>query len=1298
MIPNDKFIQEIKEQISLMLYDRNKYQVVLNEEGGGWIGKDIQAMRGEYNQNVSDPNAEVYASLNAKPYDWNIARVIKAADQINDKECWAQYAFNKIKDKEMYYNVGKYLRYDPINYLEDYLDISENACGMKGVQTIRSKWYSLGSMRYPYTFLDENPTTENIIRILKEAKGKITENDREYWAVYAIKKIKDKEQFYDITVKLNMDPIQYVREQIGITGFAVEGKENYDQILSNKTQKLGVGTYPYGILKSGPSISLIAKVLDESLGLATYDKPAWAEAAFNSIVKFGGDDAGIVYREVCKELGKDAYNYVKYYESTSERYNEGYKTIDECYAFIKSKSKGLEMYWDYSIGSEAMYRILESKTATPNYVADVLKGSRGTSSGTDTTLGSYSFKGFRLYNDCESCIVAAFMAIPNKSFYDEVKRILGKDPYEFVDGFLDDDELVENLHRGTNIKKEYDRILGSKTQIVKSDSEEQIQEAINKIKNLGFGGVTNYDDCKTANQVIYKAYIYGFHEIMKKMQQIRDSKYKTTDFKEVTAFVVPGSTSPVTIETYEGYPSCLYIDCVQLGSSSSAGQKMDEKIKITCGNFDTQSSLTQEALENLYSYLSPDDQNYITEKEKNVSTNYNLENNYIIYDFVYSFDNIINQYKYHFLISNELKDGLFPQGPDKFFKYWFDTENYSDALQRATAPAPYIFCQNDTLRSKKTLKMGMDAELERLSTIAHVALPLVSVALSIFGGLPGALIGAALEGLDAALYYKEDDPYMAGLTLLFAFVGPLDNILGTYVKLGRLPKLLNMFKEARAGKKLVVKYTEEDLAIIRHLYRNAPKLTGLAEMTMLHTQLFNIYKFALKSGPVGYINFLSKSLNFGVISAEVLSKMGIIVGGTFYTWDALAYYVFDLCNSFPFKEATQHKTYFGQPDEKGMGLIQSSDSDQSHWFITNYLLAGLAKTQRFTSPCEQKEKEPSLPKLNMIKKIVLEKVEKSFLDIISGSDKINLGSIDVGDNTIETIQKLLVYQKLNKTFTSQSVPQSQFSSIYSNILNLFDVDRKECSFLMGKIQISPKDVKSKLSTKKIIIYFDLNQNIPQDLYKINEKVKIENTTFDGSYKIENVFLKNKKITGIQITAPYTPFYKKGTYYDTTFVKRGVISPDKFSFSCLPNKKPAPTKLQTGVYDQNTQFAVMNYQVEKKITPIDGIVGIETAKKMLDDYKTNFWQILKFQAPSEAFVKSVDNSVTTELKSVLSQKENIKKQAIQETKRLENDNEKTKKFIDNMDNNKIKLNNLIKKFKEDHEVGNPQEIIYTNDNQ
>ena len=58
---------------------------------------------------------------------------------------------------------------------------------------------------------------------------------------------------------------------------------------------------------------------------------------------------------------------------------------------------------------------------------------------------------------------------------------------------------------------------------------------------------------------------------------------------------------------------------------------------------------------------------------------------------------------------------------------------------------------------------------------------MMSIGLAIFGGPAGMILAAAIDGVDAALYFQEGDNFMGGLALIFLLI-PGNDLLKLYFK------------------------------------------------------------------------------------------------------------------------------------------------------------------------------------------------------------------------------------------------------------------------------------------------------------------------------------------------------------------------------------------------------------------------------------------------------------------------------------------------------------------------------------
>jgi peptidoglycan hydrolase-like protein with peptidoglycan-binding domain len=206
-----------------------------------------------------------------------------------------------------------------------------------------------------------------------------------------------------------------------------------------------------------------------------------------------------------------------------------------------------------------------------------------------------------------------------------------------------------------------------------------------------------------------------------------------------------------------------------------------------------------------------------------------------------------------------------------------------------------------------------------MAALAHIVIPLISMFLSMGGTWPLIIAGASIELGDAALYYFVDkDPYLAGLSVIFAFAGPLDHFLAPLLSTtckGVLRKL--------ATKTIM---TEEEVGVVGYTLANSRKLTRLTRFGMARQILKQfIIKAKNASMIVRFILWLS-SRGFGFFG-----KMTILIGGSFMTWDFIAQKL-GLCKS-----------------------LNLADLKQSDWKILKLLGMGGQYFQPFTLPCNTDE-------------------------------------------------------------------------------------------------------------------------------------------------------------------------------------------------------------------------------------------------------------------------------------------------------------------------------------------------------
>jgi peptidoglycan hydrolase-like protein with peptidoglycan-binding domain len=184
----------------------------------------------------------------------------------------------------------------------------------------------------------------------------------------------------------------------------------------------------------------------------------------------------------------------------------------------------------------------------------------------------------------------------------------------------------------------------------------------------------------------------------------------------------------------------------------------------------------------------------------------------------------------------------------------------------------------------------------------HVLLPLGALVIGmVFPPTWAALAAASLLELgDAALYYSVDkDPYAAGLSAICAFI-PFAQLkfLPTVYKLGKtgLQKLLQkvILKEGN--------FIDEELKALKEINENYQRLSKLSKLNMV--QKLTLLKLRSLKSAKDFLKWTTKLIDNGLLNPESLGQTGLLVGGSFYTWDKIAA-VNGICNPSPLSRLSQ---------------------------------------------------------------------------------------------------------------------------------------------------------------------------------------------------------------------------------------------------------------------------------------------------------------------------------------------------------------------------------------------------------
>ena len=184
--------------------------------------------------------------------------------------------------------------------------------------------------------------------------------------------------------------------------------------------------------------------------------------------------------------------------------------------------------------------------------------------------------------------------------------------------------------------------------------------------------------------------------------------------------------------------------------------------------------------------------------------------------------------------------------------------------------------------------------------LSHIAIPILSVLTSFIG--VGVSVSAWLvrsgivfgvESVDAAIYkFGDKNDYAAGLALMFAIAGPLDAGL----------ELLVTKYGASLLKKLTLKevvLSKGEIELAADVVVNGSKYEKLTKLGMAKEFTKQILTKASNSNVI--VKFVLKLMKKGLLLTNLTARIGVLIGGTFYTWDAIAKHM-GICNTMPLKQ------------------------------------------------------------------------------------------------------------------------------------------------------------------------------------------------------------------------------------------------------------------------------------------------------------------------------------------------------------------------------------------------------------
>jgi len=266
----------------------------------------------------------------------------------------------------------------------------------------------------------------------------------------------------------------------------------------------------------------------------------------------------------------------------------------------------------------------------------------------------------------------------------------------------------------------------------------------------------------------------------------------------------------------------------------------------------------------------------------------------------------------------------------------------------------------------------------------HVLLPLGSIVISLVFPPTWVALGVAglLELGDAALYYSVDkDPYAAGLTAIFAFI-PFTQLkfLPTIYKLGKtgIQKLLQkvILKEGN--------FIDEELKALKEINENYQRLSKLSKLNMV--QKLTLLKLRSLKSAKDFLKWATKLIDRGLLNPESLGQTGLLIGGSFYTWDKIAA-VNGICNPSPLSRLSQ-----------------------SDWKIIQSIGYAGEFLQSSSDPCDLIKLQKLIEKQNNLN-VITTKLQKE----VNGGTVFNQNYNDVYSLPVSLIQEVLKAGGFDKT-------------------------------------------------------------------------------------------------------------------------------------------------------------------------------------------------------------------------------------------------------------------------------------------
>lgn len=421
------------------------------------------------------------------------------------------------------------------------------------------------------------------------------------------------------------------------------------------------------------------------------------------------------------------------------------------------------------------------------------------------------------------------------------------------------------------------------------------------------------------------------------------------------------------------------------------------------------------------------------------------------------------------------------------------------------------------------------------SEALHLALPAMSMALSFFPPL-----AVAVELVDAGLYYVEGDKYSAGLGLCFALIpGGAFGMLAK--RLGKVGQKLLMKKVSQEAAGVAVKYTDEELKLLKELGENSTELALKA--ALLSKALIILVKGAATI--IELFKIVYWLVKKGFLLPKFLITTGIEIGGVFCTWDFIASKL-GLCNKIPLEQ-------FSEAEEGYLKLIGGAGK-----FL-----------QRFSDPCEQ----------NRGVKYMKDEIEKRK---VSTKDRVIDSLQNIVDNNLVLTNLHFANKKLLETMAVQMALRALGMDKYNYTTLVPEPHQK--TFV--EKPYDPNDPWVKL----------MKASGNSDEY-IKKMWKTKQNQDKQEVSKSNMIRYDDPVTGRVFYFDSMEDYKSATKDKLNFGREvGVYKDVNYIQSVKTELFTA--NFNWGYYNEDTKKVVEEFQRKNDLT-VDGEVGVNTAKKLIE---------------------------------------------------------------------------------------------------